>query len=92
MQLTKHRKTTERCAPAHWEEQNALILRIVHECYQVFEGGHGVENHLRYRCVNPETEFAQNKSEGKIDRRARYGFGMPPTDIEMLQGGTALIG
>ena len=43
-------------------------------------------NRPRYHCGVTETESDQNIMDGDIDRRTHYGFGMPPTDIQISHG------
>ena len=57
------------------------------ECGKLFKTYKDVGKHMKYHCGNEELNpYDNDNNEGEIDRRARYGAGIPKEDLYMFNG------
>ena len=85
--LTIHRKNSNQCMNDYWEEMKAWKICENVGCGKLFKTYNDVEKHMKYHCGNDEPNpYDDNGNEGEIDRRTRYGAGIPKEDLYMFNG------
>ena len=83
-QLTKHRKNTETCKEAYWNDINQMKKCTNQNCDRTFLTEKDLEYHMRYHCGNELNPFRNYTQEWHIDRRTLYGYGIHPEDIRLF--------
>ena len=85
--LTIRRKNSNQCINDYWGEMKACEICVNVECGKLFKTYKDVERHTKYHCGNDEPNpYDNNGNEGEIDRRTRYGAGVPKEDLYMFNG------
>ena len=85
-QLAIHRENTPTCVGEYREETKAWEMCENEGCGKLFKTHRDVEKHMAYRRNGEGNQYINNITEGGIDRRTRFGGGVPKGIYLCLMG------